>query len=227
MTVASQSRSIDDLIGKATAALDAKRYVEADREALKALHLAREDNDFQRMISVLPTLIEARQQRLSQALDAGTVTIVDTPFDENLEHRPGCYLVQPPLVGADARRLRAAAHARDVPVAVVCREPVIRIGLCPLVAISTGVTIRTKIGPPADLEQPDLEWYLDAVDALGEAALEGLDPQQQVERRLDELLARIDAVPDYEPLHQCLIDAAHEALAANTGEADGGSDRSS
>jgi hypothetical protein len=211
MSVASPTQTIDELTERARAALAKSRCFEAETIANEALHLARHERDFQRMARIVPPLLEARHQRLAPALDAGTITIVDTPFTDEVHIEPGCYLVQPPLVAADARRLRLAALSREVSVAVLTREPIVRVGLCPIVAISSGATVRTKIDPPDDPDRPDLDWYLDAMDALGEWALETLDPDADVEKRIDALLARLDAIPDHEGLHQCLEEACREA----------------
>ena len=147
------------------------------------------------------------------------MTILETPCTEESRIEPGCYLVRPPLVGADARRFRLLAFSRKIPVAVVCREPLARIGLCPVVAISGGVTVRMKVDPPLEPDDPDLDWFLDAMDALGEAALETVDPDQEVVRRIDAVLARIDAVPSCDGLYACLEQACREALSAEAGGA--------
>ena len=53
---------------------------------------------------------------------------LDDGVTEDMELEPGCYLVRPPLVGADARRLRLAAFEREIPVTVICREPRTQLG---------------------------------------------------------------------------------------------------
>jgi hypothetical protein len=220
MSVAPQTRTIDDLSEQAARAVQQVRPLEAERFATQALALARDECEFARMAGIVPTLHEARRQHIDAAVDAGRMTILETPFTEEIDIEPGCYLVRPPLVGADARRFRLLAFNREIPVAVVCREPRARIGLCPVVAISAGVTVRMKVDPPVDPDDPDVDWFLDAMDALGEAALETVDPQLEAVKRIDALLARLDAVPDYHGLHASLEQAcreAHEALAAEAG----------
>ncbi len=210
MSVASLTQKIDDLTRKAAEALADKRYFEAERLASEALDLAREDDDFARMVAVLPTLEETRLGRLDQAVEPGTITIVDSPFDDDVEIKPGCYLFQPPLVGADARRFRLSALERSIPVGVLCREPLVKIGLMPIVALGSGATVRTKVKPPQDLEHPDIAWFLDALDALGEAATE-IDPDMEVGRRITTLIAHLSAIPEHEGLHRCLEQACLEA----------------
>jgi hypothetical protein len=210
MSLASQTQTIDDLTSQAVGALADKRYSQAEGLASKALTLARDDGDYQRMAVVIPTLSLARAGRLALAIDVGTVTILDEPFDDDIKIEPGCYLMQPPLVGAHARRLRLTALRQEISAVILCREPVIRLGLVPLVALGNGATVRTKVRPPEDLDNPSLDWFTDSLDALGEAATE-LDPGLSVQKRVDALLARLDSIPEYDGLHQCLEESCREA----------------
>ncbi len=214
MPVASHAQNIDELIEKAAGALRRKRFFESERLSSKALGLARQEGDFARMAKVVPVLRDARWGRYAQALDVGTLTIIAEPFPEQIQVKPGCYLVQPPLVGADARRLRLTALAAEVPVAVVCREPITALKTCPVVAISSGATVRIRINPPADIHHPDLEWFAEAMVALGDAAIESIDPEQEIDRRIDGLLARLETVPEHDELHLCLLEACREAVKA-------------
>ncbi len=214
MSIASQARIIDDLSEKAAGALAAKRYFEAESLAAKALDTARDDDDFHRMAAVVPTLQKARTGRLELAMDVGTITILDEPFDEDVKIKPGCYLVQPPLVGADARRLRHTALRREIPAMVLCREPVIRLGLVPFVALGSGATVRCKMRKPKDLEHPDLEWFATALEVLGEAAAE-MDPAMSLHKRINALMARVDAIPEHAGLHTLLEESCREAAEAS------------
>jgi hypothetical protein len=221
MSTVSQTRTIDKLTEKASKAVARGHFFEARRLAGEALDLARDEGDFERMARIAPVLREAQRQHIDAALDTGAMTVLDTPFTDEVGIEPGCFLIRPPLVGADARRLRLLAFSRRTPVAVLCREPLARIGLCPVVAIGGGITVRAKVDPPLDPDRPDIDWFLDALDALGEAALETIDPEMDVVKRVDALLDRLDAVPEYDGLHVCLEDTcreAHEALAAEQHE---------
>ncbi len=210
MSIASQTQMIDELTEKAVAALAAKKHFEAEDLAHKAIVLARDDSDFGRMAINVPTLRDARLSRLTAAMDVGTITIIDEPFEDDYKLKAGCYLVQPPLVGAHARRLRLMAVTQEVNAVVQCREPVIRLGLVPMVALGIGTTVRTKMRKPADLDDPGLEWYSTALEALGEAAAE-LDPALTVVKRVDTLLPRVDAIPEHAGLHDFLEESCREA----------------
>ncbi len=210
MSIASQTRMIDELTEEAATSLAAKRHFKAEALAHKAMLLAHDDGDFGRMALAIPTLREARLCRLNAAMKVGTLLVVDVPFEDDVTIEPGCYLIQPPLVGAHARRLRLMAVSREINTVVLCREPVIRLGLVPFVALGSGATVRTKMKLPADIEDPDLDWYASALEALGEAATE-LDPAMSVEKRVNTLLPRVDAIPEHAGLHQFLEDSCREA----------------
>ncbi len=211
MTIASQTKTIDDLHGNAKKALAQPLSFEAERLAGKALQLARQQGLFAHMVDIIPTLLAARGGRLEPALATGHVVVLDEPFDDTAHVEPGCYLIQPPLVAADARRLRLLAMSREVSVAVVCREPTTQLRLCPVVTISTGATVRTKIDLPADPDEPDLDWLQQAIEALGDWAIECIDSGADVEKRIDALMARLEAVPEHRGLHECLRETCQEA----------------
>ena len=218
-----REQQIDSLIERATKALAKKNIFEADRLAAQALGMARDDRDFERLARCVPPLRQARGERLRRALDVGKIKIIDSPPADDRKLKAGCYLVQPPQVGAAARELRLSALDGKVAVAVVCREPFTMIGLCPIVALSPGATIRTKIDPPQDPERPDMEWFVEALEALGDCAIETIDPALEIHRRVETILTRLDAIPDHDGLLQCLEHACHEAQRAK----DNGDTRSS
>lgn len=208
-----KAAQIDELMERASEALQQTRYFEAERMAMKALAMARGINDFDRLARIALPLQEARRQRMQAAIDTDQIHILDQPFGEDAVHAAGCYLVRPPLVGADARRLRLKAIERDVPVIVVCREPTTDLKLIPIVAIGR-FTLRTKVRPADKNESVTMEWFLSALEALGDTALDEIDPGLTPERRVDALLDRLDTLPEHEKLHQALAEAAKIASRA-------------
>jgi hypothetical protein len=206
-----KAKQIDVLMEQASDALSKTAYFQAEHLADQALRQARQVEDFGRMARIILPLQEARRQRLQQATETGDVVVLDTPVADDQAIDPGCYLVRPPLVGADARRFRLAAFEQEAPVVVVCREPTSKLGLCPIVAISPGVTVRTKVDQPDDEDQPDLAWFLEALEELGDFAIRTIDPEMALVKRVDALMARLDAVPEHELLHQELEEACHAA----------------
>jgi hypothetical protein len=207
------TNSVQQLMERAQAALHRNQWFEAERLSMRSLEMARAARDFSLMARITLPLQEARRQRMQLAFDSDNFRIVDEPFGEDVRVDPGCYLVQPPLVGADARRLRLAAFEQEAPSVFLCREPLTKLKLCPIVTIGQ-VTIRTKIDPPKHWDRPTLEWFMAALEALGDAAIETLDRNADPIRLVDALLARLDAIPEHEKLHQELAHACREAARA-------------
>lgn len=197
---------------RASRALIATDYFQAEELALRALLAARRILDFDRVARICLPLQEARRQRLQQAFDAAaTVRVVNSlPADEGAAIEPGCVLVVPMLVAADARRLRERAFSQQIPLAVLCAEPMTQTRLVPIAALGQ-VVVRTKMRPPAQLAKPSKSWFQEAMEALGDAAIDEIDPILQGERLVDAILDRLDAVPDHEKLHQRLADACRAA----------------
>ena len=205
-----KTSSVQSLMTKATQALARNHWFEAERMCTRALDMARNEGDFNLMARIVLPLQEARRQRMQLALDSKKIVIVDEPSVEERKIEAKCYLVQPPLVGADARRMRLLALEREIPAMFLCREPKTQLGLCPVVAIGQ-VTVRRRIDPPKKWDKPDLAWYVAACEQLGDAAIETLDRTAEPARQVDALLERLDAVPDHEKLHQVFAEVCKEA----------------
>ncbi len=114
------------------------------------------------------------------------------------------------------RGLRYTAMKQEIPALILCREPVIRLGLVPFVALGSGATVRCKMRKPKDLENPDLECFATALEILGEAAAE-MDPAMNLHKRINTLMTRIDALPEHAGLHDHLEQSCHEAAEAAEG----------
>lgn len=210
MTTPAARARIDEQARMAEAAMRRGKWFEAERCAQKGLEMARRAEEFEVMAEICLTLQEARRQRLQEAFDAKKVFILNAGIVEEMKIVPGCYVIEPPLVGADARRLRLAALRDEVAVAVICREPLNRMGLCPVVAIG-GTTVRTRIQPAKNPEKPTLSWIANAIEALGDFAIETVDAGHDLDKQIDDVLAKLDAHPDHEGLHQTLAELCREA----------------
>lgn len=195
--------TIDQLMEQAEQALRSGRWFEAERLAHKALSTARRSENWEAMARITLPLQESRRLRVGGAVDTGRITIVDTAVHDSDIVKPGCYLVQPPLVGADARRLRLTALRQEACIAVLCREPLTRIKLCPLVAVGS-ITIRARVQPPKSPKKPTMEWFIAGMEALGDAAIASLDTGLDLDRQIDYLMACLDSIRDHEKLHQLL-----------------------
>ncbi len=164
------------------------------------------------MASVVLPLQEARRQRMRLAIDCEVLRLVESPIPEDPQVEAGCYLVQPPQVGADARRLRLSALHREVPILVVCREPTTKLSEVPIVAVGP-VTVRAKVDPPPK-KGYTMPWFLMAGRELGAAAIQALDTGLEWHRQVQYLVGCLDAIADHEELHQALHDVCLRAAAA-------------
>jgi len=203
MNASPRHEMVDEIMERAETALRRSQWFEAERLAHRAMEISRSKEDFALLARVILPLQEARRQRIQEALGNKKITILQADITEDMPLTPGCYLVQPPTVGADARRLRLAALKREIPVAVMCREPLSMLQLCPVVAIGQ-MTIRARIDPPKNWDKPDHKWFIGAMEQLGDAAIEMLDTGLELDRQIDFLMAALDSVPDHEKLHQAL-----------------------
>ncbi|TVQ32153.1 MAG: hypothetical protein EA376_06655 [Phycisphaeraceae bacterium] len=206
---ARQQKRIDELMEQAGQALTDTKYFEAERLAHDALRQAHGLRDYDRMARIALPLQEARRQKRLAAMDADHIYLFDrAPGEgEQVKIEPGCWLVQPPMVGADGRSLREEADRLEIPVLVIVREPTTQLGRWPVVMIGP-VTVRTQI-PPA--EELTCEWFLEASEALGDEAMEQVDSELAAAVRVDRLLDRLETLPEHEKLHQALADACRAA----------------
>lgn len=206
----SQADTVQQTMEKSEAALRRGAWFEAERLAGKALGVARVEDDFDAMARIVLPLQESRRQRLAAAFEHRKVRRAEAAVTEQDRVEPGIHVVSPPLVGADARRLRLLALEQEVPVAVLCHEPLTRLQECPIVAIGP-VTIRTRIAPPRRPEAPTPSWVAKALEQLGDRAIEDLDPGQDLLKRIDHLINCLETHPDHEKLHQTLAESCREA----------------
>lgn len=222
------SSPIDRLMERASVALEKTRYFEAERFCKEALQKAYAEGDFERMARIVLPLQEARRQKRQLAVDSGRVVVLaesDMMMAMVQDILPGCYLFQPPLLGIDARNFREEADARGVPTFVLCREPMTRDGMWPLVAVGQ-VALRTRVTPPVPLQRmetgitkdgytgtppPSAAWFEAAAEALGDAAIGKLRFDEPAAWRVDDLMTVLSVHPDHEKLHQRLEEACRQA----------------
>jgi hypothetical protein len=212
MTSPAKAARIDELLQKGQAALKATKWFECERLAHRALELAHNAGDFARMRRAIPALQESRRQRMLMASSgrATKVKVLVEPMGEDHNLAPGLYLLQPPLVGSDARRARLRTLQREVPALLLCREPTTRLGLTPIVAIGL-LTVRARIDPPEKPAAPSKEWFLFAMEELGKAAIGMIDTGMDAVRQVDTCICLLDAVPDHEELHATLATLCEQA----------------
>jgi hypothetical protein len=210
MNASPRQEKVSELMEHAEAALRRAQWFEAERLALQALSISYREDDWDAMARITLPLQEARRQRMQAAMEVRKIRILEGGISDEMDLKPGCLLVQPPAVGADARRLRLAALRREIPVLVLCREPRTRLGLCPVVAIGP-VTVRTRIDPPKSWDKPDFKWFVSALEQLGNKGIADLDTGIELDRQIGHLMDVLDAVPEHEKLHQVLEAKCREA----------------
>jgi hypothetical protein len=200
---------------KASVALVATDYGEAERCCMKALSVARAANDFDLMARICLPLQEARRQRRHAACDIPGCRLANVMPAVAEVIAAGRWLLEPPLVGIDGRSLRELAARRDVPVMVLVREPQSRSGRWPIVGVGTGprepVVVRAQVEPPADPARPDLAWFMAAQEALGDAAIAKAPRNVPADHHVDDMLDLLEAVPDHEKLLQATAQACRDA----------------
>lgn len=207
-------RSVAELMEEASRAILSTAYFDAETLCLKAMSRARASSDFDMMARIAMPLQEARRQRRHEAIDAGRVT---TLRDLTLrDSGPGCFLLEPPLVGADARVVRDLLFRRHVPALVLTREPVTSKGRWPIVGVGIGqfqpVVARVQVAPPPG-DTPTPDWLLAAQEALGDAAILKVKPEWPADHRVDDMWEYLEAVPDHEKLSQAFAATCREAAA--------------
>jgi hypothetical protein len=208
--VGAKARAIDALMERASKALEATDYFEAEALCLRAFGEARERHDFDRCARICLPLQEARRQIRQLACDAGgSVTVLAALPEGRARPSPGMYLIEPPLVGAAAREFRALAARHRVPTMILAREPATRAGKWPVVGVGTGprepIVVRVQVSPP-DVG-PDAGWFQATQEALGDAAIVKAPAGVPADHHVDDLADLLEAVPDHEKLIQELARA--------------------
>ncbi len=195
------------------AALEAGDIFDADRAGASALNIAASEGvrDFQCIADASRLLAQTRAKKISSAIETGRL-IEPGIFDAEADPiESGCYLIAPPMVGADGRVLRERADAEGIPVLVVVREPTTRLGKWPVVMIGPA-TVRVRIDPPPN-DEPTIDWLIGACDALGlEAIRQGLSDERP-EVRLALLLERLATLHHHAELTEEIVRTCDTILA--------------
>lgn len=194
---------------QASAALVATSYFEVESICIKAMELARRASDFETMSRIVLPLQEARRQRRHMATDARFSAVITQLPSNDTELAAGCYLLKPPLIGADAPTLRALAFTQNVPVVIMTREPRTGAGRWPVVAVASYRSFRIQLDVPkvnggeiGDEIGPDASWFMIAIEAVGDVGLASLKPKDPAVFRVDDLWELMMSLPEHEKIHQ-------------------------
>lgn len=199
---------INMLMERACQALERTDYFECEKLAEEALILAHHIREYDLMARILMPLEEARRQKRLLAADAGVAGTVPEQPGAGFVLTPGCWLVEPPRVGADGRELQHRADEAKTPIILLTREPLTKLGRWPIVVIGV-TTIRAYVEPPK--KTPTVAWFLDAAEALGHAGIEDAQTRAVPETRVNALVEAVLTIRDDDALHQELARACLEA----------------
>ncbi len=219
-----QPSPLDTLMDKASLALVRCDYFTAEELCLRALERCRRAKDWERLARATLPLQEARRQIRQIAADTGRVSTLRSLPSRGVAFDPGCYLIEPPMIGLDARTFRELARGRKVPVIAIAKEPTTSAGKWPIVGVGTCLgaapvpaVVRVQVDPPAN-NTPDAAWFQSTQEKLGDAAIakveEGRKQGWPADHRVEDLLEYLEAVPDHEKLLQALEATAREAVTA-------------
>ena len=226
--------SLDAIMEQASEALARMAYLECEALCQQALSEAREAGRWSYYARILLPLQEARRQRRMIAAEGtirlGTETLPEEPRDWIEPLSPGCVAVTRPHGPEHARELDAVAREAQhhLEVLFIDNPPAaehwtIRSFKGPTVTCSLPAPPAGWVDQPLQpgetpepasdgTSQTPADWFLDASEALGDAALEKVNARSDAipgsSRRvllLEEMLA---VVTDHEILHQRLSEAA-------------------
>ena len=154
----------------------------------------RSSENWMDLAAALKELCVLRTSISTFAKNGKRVQIIESFENEDVFSDGGRYLVRPPLVGRDAGLIHHALREKGHCALVLCREPSTSLGLCPIVALGSGVMVRIQIEGPKNPQKPTCAWFDHALEELGDHVLSKLNPESTTKRRLDYLLAHLPAV---------------------------------
>jgi len=188
-----------------TSPRESKSTYKDEKRAIASVDQARTVQDWRALIVALRDLSDARQAQAKCAKNGKRVRIVESLDEVNAIKEAGRFLVRPPLVGRDAALMHHALKEKKIPSLFVCREPTTKLGLCPIVALGSGVTVRVQIDEPKNGDKPTCAWFDYALNELGAHVVEEAEKKGEDERQLDFLLAHLSAIATYKPAYLAAI----------------------
>lgn len=237
------AQDLDEIMQEASKALARMDYLTCESLCLRALAQARASGDWAYYARVLMPLQEARRQRRMIAAEGvirlGTASL-QTPSDGWIAQvQTGCIALTRPHTADDARRLHDAVRAgRQHAEVLLVDSPTdadmwrLRSFQGPEVAcdfaappvgwrdrwLSTGDAPTAESGDQG-IKAPatPADWFLDACEALGDAALATVPAGRRDD--VEALEPLLNVAPDHEILHQTLANAARERARRGNGSA--------
>lgn len=217
---------------RASQALVAMDYLTCESLCVEALAEARRAQQWDTYARILMPLQESRRQRRMIAAEGavrlGTGGLSGDASSWLGGHTAACIVVTHPHHAASARALHDAARRDRLHVEVLYADNTTDADTWRLTSFAGPAVVCEVAAPPADwrdkwightasdrVKQP-ADWFIDATEALGDAALEQVATLTGSVERIDELEARLAAADDHEILHQRLAEAARAAAQGET-----------
>jgi len=226
--------TLDAWMEQASQPLARMAYLQCEALCVEALKQAREQQRWAYYARILLPLQEARRQRRQMAAEGvirlGTASLTEPPARWIAQLEVGCIVVTRPHTVEDAQTLAAAVRDQQRFVEVLFATSDMDEDTWRLRA-HHGPTIEVqRTAPPADWRdrwlapgtvpggapqtgsQTPADWFLDASEALGDAALDKIEARSDAipggEQRVLLLEQMLAVAADHEILHQKLGDAA-------------------
>lgn len=218
---------LDDIMEQASVALAKMEYLTCESFCLTALSRARGAENWGYYARILLPLQEARRQRRMIAAEGvirlGTATLTGQPEEWLRDARAGCIVVTHPHKPNIAHALDAAAQEQRLYVEVLFADNAIDAPKWVLRSFRGPSVVCEVAAPPREWldrwlapggngvprgERTPADWFIDATEAMGDAALAQLPSTLSPSERLAALEACLDVVTDHEIIHQRLGDAA-------------------
>lgn len=223
----SMPTQLDQTMEVASIALAKMDYLACEDLCFAALAQARERGDWAYYSAILLPLQEARRQRRMIAAEGivrlGTAKLAKIDAQEILSQLPaGCVVLTSPHTPADAHKLAISARQKRQHVEVLFAQPDDGRWLLRSFAPNSNVSCSVA-APPAELlerwlkpgEMPAAaDWFLDACEMLGDAALAAVKPVSPTVKDLARMEACLDIVTDHEQIHQQLGSLARALVRA-------------
>jgi hypothetical protein len=180
-------------------------WFKEERAAIVKIDGARSSMQWEKLGAALQDLCVARQSCAKAAHNGLKVQVIESMECADSIRSGGRFLVRPPLVGRDAALIENALKKRGYSVSVLCREPKTKLGLCPIVSLGSGVTVRTQVDEPKDPEKPTCAWFDEVVQEFGNYVVDKIDKETTNQRQLDYLLVHLSAVPAHGEAYRVAI----------------------
>lgn len=230
------NQTINQIMERASQSLAKMDYLAGERDCLEALALARQSGDWNLYAAIILPLQECRRQRRMIAADGwvllGTQSIDD--LASLVSRGPGCVLVTQPHHSMHAKRLVDHVLTQQQYMEILFADSDPAHDTWTLLAPAGPMVVLDMPAPPAAWRNrflsPDEpwpgkqpakgvpprpgDWFIDATEALGDAALAKVKAPLGSLERITQLEAALQVVMDHEFLHQALAQAARAMVKA-------------